>query len=276
MTLTQTVEQFLEQYRAKTTQSAYRDALHRFFAAAECVTVDQVKAITFEDIPSVVRHLTCGPASVKHTLSAARSFYGFLRQEDRAVVDPTLGFKAPSIGDNAPMWNVLHKGEAQEVLAVIKDLHDRAVFLALVMQGWRVSELCALQWKNIRQGQDGEWIVEWKGKRGKQRVQGLQAPVLDAVRALGGVVKGNAPFLPTPKGEPWTRFEVYGLVTRYAKKAGKRVTPHGLRASYISSIIARKGLDAARQLAGHESADTTSRYSRWTVISDDKRTIEDL
>lgn len=276
MTLPQTIDQFLNQYRAETTQSAYRNALGRFLNAAGYTTVLEVKALTPEGLPRIVRNLKCSPATTKHTLSAMRSFYGFLHQEDHRVVDPTLGFKAAPIGDNVPSWNVLHQGEAQAVLEKIDDLHDRAVFLALLMQGWRVSELCAIQWKNVRQASDGTWIMEWKGKRNKQRVQGLQTAVLEAVRALGGSVKSGAPFLPTPKGEHWTRFEVYGLVTRYAKLAGKKVTPHGLRASYISSVIARKGIEAARQLAGHEDIATTQRYSRWIVTADDQRAVEDL
>lgn len=275
-TLPQTVEQFLKQYPAKTTQSAYRDALARFFTAAGYTTLDEVKTLTPEGLPRIVRALTCGRATVKHTLSTMRGFYAFLRTEDRSVEDPTRGFKTPPIGDNVPSWNVLHQGEAGEVLAVITDKYDLAVFLALIMQGWRVSELCAMQWKNIRQAADGKWVAEWIGKRRKQRVQGLQLAVIDAVQALGGVVKPQAPFLITLEGKAWTRHQVYGMVTRYAKLAGKRVTPHGLRASYISSVINRKGIEAARQLAGHKSMDTTLRYSRWIVTSDDQRSVEDL
>ena len=274
--LAQAVEQFLARYPAKTTQSAYRDALERFFHAGGLTDLDAVKSVTREAFPGIIYKLTCGPATVKHTVAAARAFYTFLRSLDYSIEDPTGGFKTPAVGDNAPAWNVLHQGEPQAVLEKIVDLHDRAVFLALVMQGWRVSELCNLRWSNIRQAQSGEWVVEWRGKRNKHRVQGLQNTVLEAVRALGGATKPSSPFLPTSKGEAWTRHEVYGLVTRYAKRAGKRVTPHGLRATYISSLISRKGIEAARQLVGHKSMDTTMRYSRWTILSDDPRTVEDL
>ena len=274
MTLSESIEAFLKRYPAKT-QEAYRNALKRFCTASDFTTIAQFEALTRKEFPGIIYRLDCSKATVKHTVAAVRSFYRFLRSTSD-IEDPTDGFKSPAVGDNVPAWNVLHQGEAQAVLEQIIDLHDRAVFLGLIMQGWRVSELCAMQWKNIRQTQTGDWVVEWKGKRRKQRVQGLQAAVLEAVRGLGGVVKPSSPFIPTPKGEAWTRYEVYGLVTRYAKLAGKRVTPHGLRATYISSVINRKGIEAARQLAGHQSLDTTLRYSRWVVTSDDPRTVEDL
>jgi len=269
MTLTQAVEQFVAKHKSKATKDAYRQALARFFAAGGLVTVDQVKVVAPEDLPRLLRALGGSPATVKHTVSVARSFYAHLRAEDTSVVDPTTGFKTPPIGDNVPSWNVLHPGDPAEVLALIEDPHDRAVFLALLLQGWRCSELCALTWGQVRKEQDNRWVVEWRGKRGKQRVQGLQPMVLEAVRALGGTVKPNAPLLITRSGKPWTRNTVYAVITRYAKLAGKHLSPHGLRATYISSVISRKGIEAARQLAGHSSLATTQRYSRWQITRDD-------
>jgi integrase len=276
VTLAQAVEQFVARYKPKTTKDAYRRALARYFTAGELATVDQVKAVTPEDLPKVVRRLGGSPATVKHTFSVAKSFYAHLRAEDRSVVDPTVGFKTASIGDNVPSWNVLHPGDPAEVLALITDAHDRAVFLALLLQGWRCSELCTMTWGHLRKEKDGRWVVEWKGKRNRQRVQGLQPAVLEAVRALGGAVKPNAPLLITAEGKAWTRNTIYAVITKYAKLAGKHLSPHGLRATYISSVISRKGIEAARQLAGHTNITTTQRYSRWVVTRDDDLDPEDM
>lgn len=276
MTLNQIVDQFLAKYRSKSTKQAYRGALTRYFTAGELTTIAQVKAVTLEDLPKLVRKLGGSPATVKHTLSVAKGFYAFLRAEDRNVVDPTLGFKSAPIGDNVPSWNVLHPGDPVEVLALIKDPHERAVFLALLLQGWRCSELCAMTWGHMRKEKDGRWLAEWKGKRNKQRVQGLQPAVLEAARALGGTVKPNAPFLVTSRGEPWTRHTVYAVIRKYAELAGKHLSPHGLRATYVSSVISRKGIEAARQLAGHADIATTQRYSRWQITRDDDLDPEDM
>lgn len=277
-TLTQAVDQFLAgagHSRAGTsTQTSYRYALERFFKAAALSTVADLKSLT--DFRKALRALEqeFEPATVALTVSAVRQFYRALQVDDPELKDPTVGIRV-HIPDNVPEWNVLQQGDPAAMLEKIKEPRHRAVFLALVMQGWRESELCAMTWKNVRQEGAG-WVVEWKAKRGKMRRQALQAVVMEAVRACGGKVAPGAPLIPNVGGKAFTRHEVYNLVKKYSKLFGRRVTPHGLRATYISSVIARKGIEAARQLAGHKSIATTQRYSRWLIDSDDPLTVEDL
>lgn len=275
MTLLEALDAWLAQYRVSLTRSAYRGALARFCEAGGISTLDDLRAVKAQDLPELVSRVAGSPATIQQTLSAVRSLYRHLRLED-----PTIGFRGPTIGDNVPDWNVLHPGDSQLVLDHLTDPHQRAVLLALVLQGWRVTELCRLTWGQVRQDREHGWVVEWRGKRNKLRTQGIQAAVLEAIQALGeppaGAKRARAPLLPHPSGRAWTRFEVYNLVTRAGKAAGRRITPHGLRATYISSVISRKGIEAARQLAGHSSLDTTSRYSRWQIVRDDPLTVEDL
>ncbi len=260
------------------TQSAYRAALERFFRAAGLETLAQVKELG--DFRKALRVLEkeSAPATVAHTVSVVRQFYQALQVESPEVKDPTVGvhIQAP---DNVPDWNVLKQGDASELIELIPEPRDKAVVLTLVLQGWRVSEFCAMTWKNVRR--EGErWVVEWKAKRGKMRRQVLQPVVLEALRAAAGKGKKadlpSGPLVLNERGRAYTRDDVYHMVTRYSKKLGRRVTPHGLRATYISSVISRKGIEAARQLAGHRSIATTQRYSRWVVDSDDTLTVEDL
>lgn len=258
------------------TQGSYQCALRRFFAVAERGTLAQAKALGESDMPKIVRRLEkkYRPATVALTISAARQFYRALRVDDPELVNPLTDVKI-AVPNNVPDWNVLHEGASAELLSKVTDLRDRAVLLCLVIQGWRVSEFCGLTWKNVRQRPDGEHVVQWKGKRKKLRNLRLQKVVLEAIQALGPPARSDAPLVPAPDGRPFNRFEVYNLVKRCAKKAGFNVTPHGLRATYISSVIARKGIEAARQLGGHESIETTRRYSRWK-IDEDELTVEDL
>lgn len=280
MTLGEAIDQFLEGYKAETTKVAYYNGLMRFFTEATDMaraTLEDLKDVTPEVFATSVRRMERehAPATVAHTVAALRAFWRYLRTLDRAFVDPTKEFRSKKY-DNVPTWNVLKEGEAAKMLEEISAPRDRAVFMALVLQGWRASELCKLTWKNVRQEKDGRWVVEWKGKRGKFRIQGLQDAVLEAARAVGGKVAPNEPFIPRANGKPLTRGIVYGIIAKWAKVFGTKLSPHGLRATYISSVISRKGIEAARQLAGHESLSTTQRYSRWQVTSDDPLTVDDL
>ncbi len=272
--LEQAVDEFIAQCsptKVETTRSGYRDALHRFFAAAELVDMEGLEL--FRELPAVVQVLEkkYKPATVAQTVIAVRQFCKFLRFEDI-----TVGFKTKAF-DNVPEQNVLHEGDPALLLATIKDPRDHAVLTAMLLQGWRVSDLCNLKWGNLRAGKaPGSWIVEFKTKRGKLRTQGLQKTVLTAVKALGDKQGPSSPFIAAPGGGPFNRQQIYKLVTRYSKLFGRRVTPHGLRATYISSVISRKGIEAARQLAGHRNITTTQRYSRWQIESDDPLTVDDL
>lgn len=273
--LSSSVEEFLAQCsptKVETTRSGYRDALKRFFTAADVHDIEGLEV--FQALPETIRALEkqYKPATVAQTVIAVRQFCRFLNFEDI-----TAGFKSKPF-DNVPDQNVLHEGDPALLLATVTDLRDRAVLTAFLLQGWRVSDLCNLKWGNLRAGKaPGTWIVEFKSKRGKLRTQGLQAQVFDAARGLHSKTPPpGAPFIATAASKAFTRREIYGLVTRYSKLFGRRVTPHGLRATYISSVISRKGIEAARQLAGHKSISTTQRYSRWQIESDDPLTVDDL
>lgn len=256
------------------THRSYRTALTRFFEAADVSTLKE--ALQLKECAKVLRTLErrYAPATVAQAMSAARQFYKWLSIDDPAIADPTKGLNV-RVPDNTPDWNVLHPGAPAKMLAEIEEPHARAVFTALVLQGWRVSELCGMTWKQVRR--EGEhWVVAWRAKRNKQRTQRLQPTVLAAIEALQGKRSADAPVIPQPDGRPYTRGQIYQLVRRHSAKVGTPVTPHGLRATYISSVIRRKGIETARQLAGHKSISTTQRYSRWDVDSDDELTVEDL
>lgn len=259
------------------TQETYRDAVRRFFVAAELTTLDEAKALTEQQVPKVLRQLErkYRPATVAMTISATRQFYRALRVDESDLVNPLTGDIRIPVPDNVPEWNVLQEGGPEALLAQAESPRDRAVLLCLVMQGWRVSEFCKMTWRNVRE-QGGKHVAQWRGKRNKLRNQRLQQVVLDAIHLLGAPASPDSPLISADGKRHFTRFEVYNIVQKYAKKAGLKVTPHGLRATYISSVIKRKGLEAARQLGGHESVETTQRYSRWKIDADDELSLEDL
>lgn len=279
-TLEQAVETWLSTYPNASTKTAYRHALERFTKVAGLDTLVKVRDFRAKDMPAVGRELSAQfkPASVAQAVIALRRFYKFLAAEDDAFKDPTGEFKTPAIGDNVPEWNVLHQGDPAKLAALIQDPRDRAVVLSLLLQGWRVSAFCKLTWKQFRKDA-GRTIVEYRGKRNKLRTQQIQDTVLEAaVTWANGRTEPNSPFVCRNETgyRPLDRFVVYRIIQRYAAELGVRVTPHGLRATYISSAIDRKGIEAARQLAGQENLSTTQRYSRWKIESDDPLTVEDL
>lgn len=276
MKLSEAVDDFIARYPKATTQGAYRNALKRFFSVLGTPTLENVKDLSMQDFEKAMYALEKAhqPASVAQTASAAKQFYRHLRLTGHKFEDPTFGHRGKAV-DNVPTWNVLREGDTPKLLGTIKDPHENAVVLTLAMQGWRVSEFCAMTWSSVRQGRQG-WEAQFKGKGGKMRSQGMQNVVVIAAQALRLKQSPTAPFIAKPDGTPYTRQEVYHLVTKHSKAFGQRVTPHGLRATYISWVISRHGIDAAKEFAGHTDIKATQRYSRWAAKRDDQMTPEEM
>ena len=201
-------------------------------------------------------------ASTRHTFDVAHHVWAAELGTKKG--SPFEDVEVPSTRGNVPEWNVLHPGELKKLEKTVRFPLDRLVILALALQGWRVSELCSLKWSDLTVDKDGDTIASFIGKGGKHARQMVQPEVLKAAKAWAGgdessLVLGG-----------YSRFDVHYIVTKWTKKLlGRRVTPHGLRATYISDVIARKGIEAARQLARHADIKTTQRYSRWVVVKDD-------
>ena len=95
-------------------------------------------------------------------------------------------------------------------------------------------------------------------------------------RAQGGQPDANRLVFRTLHGQPYDRGRVAKMVRQAARAAGikKRVTPHLLRATCVTHMLRHgAGLRSLQELLGHESLDTTQRYTRLEV-SDLRRTVE--
>lgn len=265
MTVVQTtpaLEKVLARLVSPRSKEAYQQSWVRWCAVASAEPREWTRAL----VTSAVQKLSTKykPASLRHTVDVARSVWSAEMGTKRG--SPFEEVELPSFRGNIPEWNVLHPGELAKLEKELRGHKlDRLVILALAMQGWRVNELCALKWSDLTVDKDGDTIASFIGKGGKPARQMVQPEVLKAAKAWAG---------PAGKGVfvlgGFNRFDVHYIVTKWSKKVlGRRVTPHGLRATFISDVISRKGIEAARQLARHADIKTTQRYSRWVVMKDD-------
>ena len=249
------------------TKDRYGREVPRFLTAAgipanlagfELLTPEAVHAAATRLLEAGVQ-----PATVRLGLAATRRFFFSLFKHKRPFADPPrLKHAKP------PAWNVLNPGEHGCLLEGVDSLRDRAILIALCLQGWRASELCALKWGDLTAQADGSVIASFIGKQGKPARQYVFPQVIDAARAWAGegLPRASAPFIAKDEaGHRLTRFDVYHVVKAREAAVGHKITPHGLRATYISEVIAKVGIERARQLARHESISTTQRYSRWNL-----------
>ena len=182
-----------------------------------------------------------------------------------------LRIRGGGVRGNVPEWNVMQRDELEKLDRVLAPHpRDRAIVRALGLQGWRASELCSMKWEDIRKDKDGDDVVTFVGKGNKVAEMMVQPLVMEAAGQWAGKRRAG-PFIAwTRRGTVLTRQSLYLVVARWSLKVlGHKVTPHGLRATFISDAIERKGIEAARKLARQSDIKTTQRYSRFAAKKDD-------
>src|SRR5690606_7399734 len=104
------------------------------------------------------------PKSLQRRLSAVRSFFQWLLKHGHVAANPAAGIRAPKAPRKLPQ--VLDPDEAKALVEVPTDvplgLRDRAMLELFYSSGLRLSELCALRWRDL-QLDDGLVTVLGKG-----------------------------------------------------------------------------------------------------------------
>ena len=251
------------------TRVVYQTAFARFCRAARVTGLADLRTMTIARARAARVRLAADYAdgTCAQTVLSTRVVLGALQLAGaRWWDDLEVGRRSPP-----PDWNVLMPADRERMLArAAGEPRDLAVLLTLVNHGWRASELARLRWADLGRDDQGDWVANFKGKGGRVFRRGVRPEVVGAASAWCEAGEGRM-FIPRDRRRPdipLTRFDIYRIVRRWSLAVGHRVSPHGLRATYISDVIGRRGIEAARQLAGHASLLTTQRYSRWKILKD--------
>ncbi len=211
--------------------------------------------------------------------------------------NPTRGLKPIHVANESPHV-ALTRSQARDLLRAIDQStligkRNYAIIKLLLHTGLRRSECAALSIGDIRQ-QEGHFVANIEhGKGDKRRLVKLKGEVLRAIadwlaeneawnKSERGKVNPRdlspeAPlFTQIGKGGNLTSARISDkvierLVKRLARQiAEPRLTPHGLRATFIT--LAKEGgasLEQRQFAAGHADARTTQRYDRRKLNLDD-------
>jgi integrase/recombinase XerC len=205
------------------------------------------------------------PKSLQRRLSACRSFYRWLLKHGRIAASPAAGLRAPKAPRKLPQ--VLDVDEAVQLVELPTDaplgLRDRAMLELFYSSGLRLSELCALRWRNL---DFGEGLVTVLGKGSKQRTVPVGSHARKALedwrRESGGQADGAV--FPGRGGAPISSRAVQIRLRQLAQRQGlfKRVHPHLLRHSFASHVLESSGdLRGVQELLGHADIATTQIYT---------------
>ncbi len=270
------VEAFLEDLaragRSPRTVEGYRKDLIDFIAWIEGRYGEAFdpKAVLPEDLRDYRQHLLtvrrAAPSTVNRRLAAIRSFFAFLVAQGILPTNPAA--RLNGVRQARPAPKALPEAELRRLLREARrtknPLH-RAVILLLAHTGLRASELCALRLGDVVLSErKGKLIVRGKGE--KVREVPLNAEAREALQEwLAARPAAPEDHLFIGRRGPLTASGVWRIVAQYARKAGlDGVHPHMLRHTFATRLLREAGADlvTVAELLGHESLNTTARYTR--------------
>jgi integrase/recombinase XerC len=258
--LSSAIEEFLqhlavERRASPNTLDGYRRDLSSLDAWATSQQLDAV-TLTGEQLRAFVaaeHRRGLSPTSLQRRLSACRS-----------SASPALSVKAPKAKRKLPQ--VLDPDEAKALVEVPTDvplgLRDRALLELFYSSGLRLSELCALRWRDL-QLENGLVTVLGKGRKERSVPVGSHARAALAAWRAEQKPAIEAPVFPGRNGALTPR-AVQLRLRQLAQRQGlfKRVHPHLLRHSFASHVLESSGdLRGVQELLGHADIATTQIYT---------------
>lgn len=268
-----TVEGFLaylqvERRMSAHTLDAYRRDLLALAEWADAQGTSDLASLQGEQLRSFVaseHRRGLSPKSLQRRLSACRSLYTWLLKQGRIAANPAAGLRAPKAPRKLPQ--VLDPDEAIQLVEVPADaplgLRDRALLELFYSSGLRLSELCALHWRDL--DLEGGFVTVL-GKGNRQRIVPVGSHAVRALLAWRDERKGDntAPVFPGRNGGPISQRAVQIRLKQIAQRQGlfKHVHPHMLRHSFASHILESSGdLRGVQELLGHADIATTQIYT---------------
>ena len=228
---------------------------------------------THDDISDVLIQLTKqskSPRSIARCLSALRSFYKFLREQNIRTDNPVASHKTPKLGRALP--KDLSEKDVEALLyapdtTAALGLRDRAMLEVLYACGLRVSELINLRIDliNLNQG-----FLRILGKGNKERLVPLGEVAREWIEkyiqeARPHLYKAATDYLfLTQQGGIMSRQNFWYAIKRYALQANiqSELSPHTLRHAFATHLL-NHGADlrVVQMLLGHSDLSTTQIYT---------------
>lgn len=212
-------------------------------------------------------------STIQRKLASLRSFFSYLRDEQRLDTDPARLVKGPKLPRRIPRALSVEQVDALLSLSFEDNFYghrDHAILELLYSTGCRVAEAAGLRLDRLDL-HEGTALLFGKGGVERLAIVGTSATAalesyLQLRKARLMEVGGRDPgavFLNRQASALSARW-IFETVLRHARRAGiaERLTPHGLRHSFATHLLDRGAdLRTVQELLGHKRLATTEIYT---------------
>lgn len=244
------------------TVRTYTSDVHLFWnwcADREMVVFEAPRSMVQEWLGVRLREVSSSRAH--GSLCALRRLFEWGVIEGWTFEDPTIGLKVKR-GKSLPT-EPMEKTELDLLLDAACLERDKLMLLTLVHTGLRISELAGMDAEDVN-WQTG--VTRIRGKGDKERWIVLNPDLLGRLKAFYGLFPSGPMWLSQQNKTPLAAHQIRKLIYGIARQAEvTHVHPHRFRATFATEFIDRfKDIQALQGLLGHESIETTARYSEFT------------
>jgi integrase/recombinase XerD len=246
--------------KSQHTQRYYQSDVERFLK----FTKKQLRQIVLSDLQRFSDSLNnedLTDGSKRRILSSVKSVISFGHKIGYLPFDISRPLILPTPKDTLAE-RILSQDEVERIIGSENHPRNKLILKVLFITGIRVSELCSLKWKDLKERSDGGQITIY-GKGSKTRIVLIPEPLwsdLDSYRS--GSSDESAVFKGRKSSRQLHPTTILRIVKKAARKAdvNKPVSPHWMRHAHASIASEKAPLHVVQQSLGHSSIQTTSRY----------------
>lgn len=264
----------LERGYSQNTVLSYQSDLDQFIKYLAHRGIKNIKGLDRSAITLFINYLSgysLASTSISRKLAAIKSFCKFLLRENYLADNPVKNIRFPRLGRRLP--KALPQKDVLQLIEKVfgsspLDIRDRTILELLYGTGMRVSELVALDLKDINLDVG---FIKVFGKGGKERILPLGNKAAESLKKYLELFRAkflkkqtsSAVFIDR-SSQRLTRQGVWFIIKKRLRLAAIKAaaSPHTLRHSFATHMLERGAdLRSVQELLGHVDISTTQLYT---------------
>ncbi|AQT70052.1 Tyrosine recombinase XerD [Anaerohalosphaera lusitana] len=220
--------------KSKHTQRYYRKDVQRFFE----FTNKSLREIILKDLQEFADHIDeqdLVDGSKRRILSSVKSLFAFAHKLGYLPFDVARVLNLPTPKDTLAE-RILTQKQVRKIIDAENHPRNKLILKTLFFTGIRVSEMCSLCWKDLKERSEGGQVTVY-GKGKKTRTLIIPEPLWSELMNFRGFVPEDIfVFRGRNRSTQMHSTTVLRIVKKAAHKAGLKVTPspHWLRHAHAS------------------------------------------